>query len=325
MARKNPFLSVMNNEQSAADKPALDYTIRGASKSILNSIGEIAARADKLLEGETIVELDPEIVDGSFIRDRLEEDEQEFNELVEAIRERGQDSPILVRPHPEAAGRYMVVFGHRRLRAAKQLGLKVRAVVKDLKDADHLLAQGQENSARASLSFIEKAMFAHQIARRHPDNDNRLVMSALSLDKATLSKMLSVASLPPEIISAVGAAKGVGRDRWYELKSLLEKPSNLDKATQYITTEEFTVKRGDERFNSLLAWIKTSSKGSKAPAARTQKWTSYDRSLAVDSKTDGRTYTFALKAKEAVGFGEFLSERLPELFEAYREKTQQGD
>jgi ParB family chromosome partitioning protein len=325
MARKNPFLSVMNSELSPAEKPALDYTIRGASKSILNSIGEIAARADKLLEGETVVELDPTIIDGSFVRDRIEDDEQEFSDLVEAIRDRGQDSPILVRPHPEISERYMVVFGHRRLRAAKHLGRKVRAVVKDLKDADHLLAQGQENSARASLSFIEKAMFAHQIARLHPDNDNRLVMSALSLDKATLSKMLSVASIPTEIVTAVGAAKGIGRDRWYELKSLLEKPANLKRAIDYIATDEFVGKRGDERFNSLLHCLKASANGRKQSAARVQKWTSQDKSLAVDLRSDGRTYTLALKAKEAVGFGDYLSERLPELFEAYRNRDQQGD
>ncbi|RWJ39882.1 MAG: plasmid partitioning protein RepA [Mesorhizobium sp.] len=79
----------------------------------------MAARADKLAAGETIVELEPDTIDVSFVRDRRANDEREFNELVEAVRENGQNSPILVRPHPKNVGRYMVVFGHRRLEAAK--------------------------------------------------------------------------------------------------------------------------------------------------------------------------------------------------------------
>lgn len=62
MARKNPFANVMSDTPTDSNRAVLDYTIRGASKSILNSIDEMAARADKLLEGETVIELDPDLV-----------------------------------------------------------------------------------------------------------------------------------------------------------------------------------------------------------------------------------------------------------------------
>ncbi|MBP2449799.1 plasmid partitioning protein RepB [Rhizobium leguminosarum] len=326
MARKNPFMNVMKDTPADNDHAVLDYTIKGASKSILSSIDEMAARADKLLEGETVVELDPDLIDASFVRDRIEDDEQEFEELLSAIRERGQDSPILVRPHPKVSGRYMVVFGHRRLRAAKALGKRVRAVVKDLKDSDHLVAQGQENSARANLSFIEKALFASEIARLHFDGDNAIVLSALSLDRATLSKMLAVANVPRELLDAVGAAKAIGRDRWYELKTLLERPANLEKALAFLKTEEFATKAGDDRFNVLLGHIKASGRSGPAKQIRASKWISEDKSVAADLKSDGRTFTLALKARDAVGFGDFLSENLMDLYKAYRDRnTQQGE
>ena len=321
MARKNPFMNLMNDVPAEDIRPVLDYTIKGASKSILNSIDEMAARADKLLEGETVIELDPDLVETSFVRDRLEDDEQEFSALVEAIRERGQDSPILVRPHPRLAGRYMAVFGHRRLRAAKALGRKVRAVVKELKDSDHIVAQGQENSARANLSFIEKATFANQIARLNFDSDNAIVLSALSLDKATLSKMLAVANMPAAVLAAVGAARGIGRDRWYELKTLLERPSNLDQALAYIATDEFAAHAGDARFDALLTRVKSAGRGPKPKPVKASKWASADKAVAVDTRNDGKTYTLALKAKDAVGFGEFISERLADLYSAYRSRT----
>ncbi len=54
----------------------------------------------------------------------------------------------------------MIVFGHRRAKVARELGIKVKAVIKPLADLEHILSQGQENSARANLSFIERVLFA---------------------------------------------------------------------------------------------------------------------------------------------------------------------
>ncbi len=325
MARKNPFENVMSEGPAENTRNVLDYAMRGASKSILSSIGEMADRADRLLEGETVVDLDPDLIEVSFIRDRLEDDNAEFDELLNAIRDRGQDSPILVRPHPKTSGRYMVVFGHRRLRVAKALGRKIRAVVKEVSDVDHVVAQGQENSARSNLSFLEKAMFANEIARRHFDNDYAVVMSALSLDKATLSKMLSVASLPPAIVNAMGAAKGIGRDRWYELKTLLEKPAKLDAAVEFVQSQAFLQLPAGERFNVLVGNIKAAGRPEKQRSLHTSKWSSDDKQVVADAKSDGRTFTLALKAKDAIGFGEFLSESLADLYSAYRNRKVQGE
>jgi len=316
-------MNVMTEEAPDNSEAILEYTNKGASKSLIHSLDELAAQADRLLEGEAVVELDPSIVDASFLKDRLEDDEQDFDELLTAIRDRGQDTPILVRPHPNSTGRYMVVFGHRRLRAAKVLERKVRAVVKDLKDRDHVVAQGQENTARANLSFIEKAMFAAEISRQQYDGDNSIILSALSIDRATLSKMLSVSTMPREILEAVGAAKGIGRDRWYELKNVLERPSNLEQARAYVQSSDFTGKIGDERFNSLLAFMKTVGKQRRIKEVQAQKWESDDKAVQADIKTDGKTYTFALRAKNAAGFGEYITENLAHLYRAYRNQSDQ--
>ena len=318
MARKNPFANLMDEPIRSEERPSVDYTIKGASKSILRSIDEMAERADKLLEGQTVVELDPALIDASFVRDRLDEDNAEYQELLEAIRERGQDSPILVRPHPKQQGRYMVVFGHRRLKVAAVLGRKVRAVVKDLDDRAHVVAQGQENSARANLSFIEKALFAAELSRLNYDRDNQTVLSALSIDRATLSKMLSVTAIPHAVLEAVGSAKGIGRDRWYELKQLLEKTSNLEKARAFVETDAFGSLSGDARFEALLRHVKQAQrpvqKGQKAFA---KTWSSEDRRLSASMKSDGKNFTLAMKAKDAAGFGDYLSGRLADLYAAY--------
>ena len=106
------------------------------------------------------------------------DDQEQYEELLKAIRERGQDTPILVRPHPSRDGRYMIVFGHRRVRVAKELGREVRAVVKAIDDKTHVVAQGQENSARANLTFIEKAVFAERLEGMGYERD--VICSALA-------------------------------------------------------------------------------------------------------------------------------------------------
>lgn len=326
MARKNPFASLLNDEAAPPPQEVGAYTVKGASRSLISSIDEMAARAESLLAGETIVELDPAIVDVSFVRDRLADDEEDFAELLAAIRERGQDTPILVRPHPKATGRYMAVFGHRRLRAARELKRKVRAIVREIKDRDHVIAQGQENSVRANLSFIERARFAAQLSTLRYDDDSTTAMAALSIDRATLSKMLSVASLAPEILDAVGAAKSIGRDRWYELKQLLDDPARLAAALVFVRQASFGSHAGDERFNALLAHAKSAKAERPRSAQAKRSWAPTDRALSAEIISEGKRFNLALKAKgaDARAFGDYLSENLDRFYEEFRQATDVG-
>lgn len=321
MARKNPFANLVDDDK-VPSRPVSDYAAKGASRSLLKSLDELAARADKLVEGETIVELEPELIDPSFVRDRRHHDEEAFNDLLERIRARGQDSPILVRPHPKAPGRYMVIFGHRRWKVAQALGRKVRAVVRDLPDRDHVEALGQENSARDDVPFIERALFAADVVQLRYDDDHSTIMSALSIDRATLSKMLSVASLPSSIVEAIGDAKNIGRDRWYELKLLLDSPSNQERALEAIKDDGFSALASGEQFNFLVRKLKSKPPRKQTPSSK-RNWAPQDSALSAEISADGKKFTLALKAKtsDARAFGEYLSENLDRLYEAFRRET----
>ena len=67
MARKNPFANILTDKEQPAERSVVEYAARGASRSILGTLDEMAARADKLATGETIVELDPDTIDASFV------------------------------------------------------------------------------------------------------------------------------------------------------------------------------------------------------------------------------------------------------------------
>ncbi|MBT1160050.1 plasmid partitioning protein RepB [Aminobacter anthyllidis] len=312
MARKDIFGSVMGPAASVANvKDVSAYAVRGASRSIMQSFEELSK--------SSVVDLDPALVDTSFVSDRIDDDDQAFQELLAAIRERGQDSPVLVRPHPEVSGRFQTVFGHRRVRVARQLDRPVRAVVKKMDDEDHVIAQGQENAARANLSFIERTLFADRILKRGHSPDT--VKSALALDDTTFSKMRSVTSnIPERVILAIGAAKSIGRDRWWQLAKLMEPPGAGVRAAEYVAGADFAQPGSDARFARLFDFMSVPAKRPHASAKSTETaWTPDDRSVRAKITDTGKVFTLALKSKEASPFGAFIAGKLDELFEAFRE------
>jgi ParB family chromosome partitioning protein len=283
------------------------------------SLDELAESSMKMLAGETVVSLDPADLDSSFVSDRIDESDEEYAQLREAIKQSGQSTPILVRPHPDAAGRYMIVFGHRRAKVARELGTLVRAVVKPLADIEHVIAQGQENTARSDLSFIEKALFAQRLLDQGMTRST--IKSALTVDDTLLSRMLSVAGgIPKPVLSAVGAAKGVGRDRWEELKKLVQNPTNAERSVEFVEADEFAKAQDSEQgFNLLLSFLKSTRTPRKARVIPGSKdWAPEDRSLVVAVNPGAGGLSLEFKDKGAKPFGEWLARNLDSLYEAFR-------
>ena len=78
--------------------------------------------------------------------------------LTESIRRQGVLQPVLARPHPAQPGRYQIVAGERRWRAAQAAGLHdIPVLVRDLSDADAMTAALVENLQRDDLNVIEEA------------------------------------------------------------------------------------------------------------------------------------------------------------------------
>lgn len=316
MARKNLLEGVINSDsaQSGSEGRA-DYALRGASKSMKVSIDRLAEDSKRLLDGETIVEIDPSLIDVSFVSDRLSGDDQEYKELKDTIKAAQQDTPVLLRPHPKIAGRYMIVFGHRRVRVARDLKRDVRAVIKQIDDVAHILAQGQENTARADLSFIEKALFAKSLVDMGQERD--LIQAALTIDKTLLSRMLSVAEQIPEgLLRAIGPAKSVGRDRWENAKKLFSIPGNKQRAQEAISLDDFSLLESDKRFEAVLASLshKTKINRAKKQLDRKVKWSPKDGAVKGIISSSPKSYKLMLSANEADAFGAYLTENLDQLY-----------
>lgn len=328
MARKNLLSSVtaappVDAPQPRPSEARAEYARRGASKSMMLTLDEMAENSMRVLDGEVIVQLDPNLLDPSPFRDRIGENEEAFQALLSAIREVGQSSPILVSPNPEAEGRYVIVYGHRRAKVARELGMSVRAVIKSLNDIKlRVISQGQENTARDDLTFIEKARFAKDLldSGAFTKEDAK---KALTIDDTLLSRMLAVTEhIPTSVLDALGAGKGIGRDRWEELKKILLHPAKAAHAIEVAERGDLEKMPPEERFAALMDALSKAKARKQAPSRPAQRnWSLAKNSVKVTTKDTGRSFTLALKAKDASGFGAYLSENLERLYEEFQESA----
>ena len=169
-----------------------------------------------------VFEIDPaQIVTEGRLDDRLQ---IEVEGLKNSISKNGQRVPVLVRPLE--GDRYNLIYGRRRLEACRELGIKVRAIVTEVEGDQALRDQLLENQERSDLSFIERALVATALLDgdhlEGAERTNRGVAEVLNLHEAGVSQLLSVVrTVGEELIQAIGAAPGIGRPRWEELKKCL--------------------------------------------------------------------------------------------------------
>jgi ParB family chromosome partitioning protein len=264
MGRKNllEHLLTASDEKGADSARAQTATIR---KPVARGVGVVGAMSEsfeamaadlrdakeKIETGDLVVEIATDLIDPSFITDRIG-DGSGMDEFVASIRDHGQRTPILLRPHPELEGRYQIAFGHRRYRALKILGRPVKAMVKPLTDNELVVAQGQENQSRLDLSYIERAIFAARLEAKKFQRD--VICSALNVDKTEVSRMISVATaLPDELIEAIGPAQKTGRRKWMDLAKTVEQLNWQSEKTRILATcRENGVTDSDERFDLVL-------------------------------------------------------------------------
>ena len=315
-AVNNP--SAAPETKSGGDTNSVPRAASGAVKAMGLSLSSITREAEEarvlrqaLEHGERVVSLDTALVSGSFVSDRLSEEERDdgdFLALVESIRESGQHAPILVRPHPEKPEHYQVAYGHRRLRAARRLGQAVKALVRPLDDNELVLAQGKENAERRNLSFIERALFAKALGER--GFDRRIVGEALAVQKSELSRLLQVADAVPErFIRAIGPAPKAGRERWMAIGQFFADRASVIKAEDETGSEQFLTATSDERFRLLFDRL---SRKQPAVKPRVEDFKGADGKVFARVSRGDKGLRIEFPAETDPGFAETIAARLRE-------------
>lgn len=308
-----PLMAALENDSHTAG-PRSPVGALGQSLGEMNERTKRAEEIERMLSsGQTIIELDVDSVEPSFIPDRMQIDDDAFGTFVQAIKAEGQQVPILVRPHPVKPNKYQIAFGHRRWRAAIALERPVKAVVRVLSDQELVIAQGQENNERQDLSYIEKALFARRLDRQFSRD---VITSALAVYSSDLSNMLSVANrIPDDLIERIGPAHTVGRRSWMALANLLATKATLERARALASEAAFGDLSSKERFEALLKGLTAHS-----PTDGNAVAISYaGREVGRISETKQRV-TLTVDRKASPEFAVFILRELPRLFELHKKQ-----
>jgi len=155
---------------------------------------EPAAEADAGIKSLPIDQLEA----GPFQpRRRMEPDA--MRELTDSIRTRGVLQPLLARPHPSTTGRYQIIAGERRWRAAQQAGLHdVPVLVRDMADSDAMAAALVENLQRQDLNPIEEAEGFKRLIEEFGLTQEQLG-EAVGKSRSHVANIMRLLQLPPGV------------------------------------------------------------------------------------------------------------------------------
>src|SRR5262245_43878928 len=147
--------------------------------------------------GEDIHEVDIDLIDPNPDQPRSRFNEEKLEELAQSIRANGLVQPLLLRPG--ANGRYQIVAGERRWRAAERAGLRsVNAVVRSIPDSKLLELALIENIQREELNPIEEAS-AYQRLIHNLGLTQDEVAQQVGKDRSSIANYLRLLKLPEDV------------------------------------------------------------------------------------------------------------------------------
>jgi ParB family transcriptional regulator, chromosome partitioning protein len=126
-------------------------------------------------------------------------------DLADSIRAKGVIQPLIVRPKED--GRYEIVAGERRWRAAQIAQVhEVPVLVRDLSDEEVLEIAIIENIQRADLNSVEEALAYRQLMDRFGHTQEKLAES-LAKSRSHIANTLRLLHLPDEVLTYVREGK----------------------------------------------------------------------------------------------------------------------
>jgi ParB family chromosome partitioning protein len=212
--------------------------------------------------GRSLLQLPLEAIERSPGQPRKRFEEAKLEELAASIREHGVVEPILVR---REGGKYRILAGERRWRAAQRAGLKeIPAVLREASEREAFEIALVENLQREDLNAIEEAE-AYEVLIE----DHRLTQEAIAQrvgkERSTVANALRLLKLPSEVRDLV---KGGQLDMGHARALLgLDGEEAIRRAAQRVVREGLSVRATEALVRQLTRKGKPASPGSGETAA----------------------------------------------------------
>jgi ParB family chromosome partitioning protein len=224
---------------------------------------------------------------------RTRMDEGSLYELAESIRSQGIMQPILVRPI--GSGRYEIIAGERRSRAAKLAGLtEVPVLVKEVPDEAAAVMALIENIQREDLNPLEEAQGLQRLTQEFGLTHEQAAQ-AVGRSRSAASNLLRLLNLAEPVQGMLMA----GDIDMGHARALLP----LDKAVQITTAHEIVSKKLNVRDAEKLV-AKMNGAGRQTPLLRVKQDKSRDVLRLEEELSDLLTAQVEINVKRRTKRGE---------------------
>jgi ParB family transcriptional regulator, chromosome partitioning protein len=226
---------------------------------------------------------------------RTRMDEGSLYELAESIKSQGVMQPVLVRPL--GAGRYEIIAGERRFRAARLAGLdEVPVLVKAVADEAAAVMALIENIQREDLNPLEEAQGLKRLVDEfHLTHEQ--AAQAVGRSRSAASNLLRLLNLTQPVQQMLMA----GDIEMGHARALLA----LDAAQQILSANEVTAKKLSVReTEKLIAHALGGTSGRAASAARAKPEKSRDITRLEEALADKLTAQVDIRVQRKTKWGE---------------------
>jgi len=227
----------------------------GKGLSALMGPAKLAAPQPETEKGETIRQVSRSNIVPSPLQPRKTFRPEELAEMVDSIKERGIIQPLIVRL---VNGKYELIAGERRWRAAGEAGLEtLPVIVREASNRDVLELALIENLQRADLSPIEEAEAYARLMKEFTLTQEQ-VARQVGKGRAVVANAVRLLTLPEQIQAWIGSGDlSVGHAK---VLLGLANAGEQTLAAERIRKENLTVRAAERLVESMRAGTKRVTK-----------------------------------------------------------------
>ncbi len=243
-------------------------------KSLGKGLDVLFSGVDTAVSSESIKNVDVHLIDTNLEQPRKEFDEEKLKELAASIKRHGMVQPIIVRKN---GGRFVIIAGERRFRAAHIAGLtSVPVIVKNLEDDESMEIALIENIQRENLNPVEEAMAIRFLMHRH-DLTQQEVAERLGKSRPAIANAIRLLNLPDGVLTLLRQGKlQAGHARALvavkDEAVMIQLAGKIVKEDMSVRETEQAVKAINEPQDTVEKPKKTASKKSPAILAATRRF-----------------------------------------------------
>lgn len=263
-----------------------------------------------------VAEIDIYQIDPDSRQPRQYFDEEALEALASSIRVHGVVQPIVLAP--QANGRYRIIAGERRWRAARLAQLKqIPAVIKDVQDSEAMEIALIENVQREDLNPIEEAQALQALLREHGQTQEQL-SARLGRSRSAIANILRLLALPPSLQEALRS----GTLTSGHARALLALPTQEDQlaAAELVLQKGLSVRQTEQLVKQMQ---KKEVKPAAAPSApRPVELTAFEDMLRQWSNTKVSLQGDMQKGKIIIEY--YNADALSHIYDAIAEQLKQN-